>query len=136
LKIFIFTKKFKTMNRFFIISILIGFISTSCSNDDSSSLSNPVKPSESGQDVILSTYTSNVKSIMTSNCISCHATTPINGAPFSLTTYNDVKTNIVDIINRISRAQGASGLMPQGGNRLPQTTIDQIVKWQSDGLKE
>ncbi len=84
------------------------------------------------------TYNQNVKSIIDNNCIRCHASTPLNGAPMPLVTYNQVKEAIQNraLLTRISLNNGSSSLMPQGGPRLPQATIDIIVKWQQDGLLE
>ncbi|MFC4740581.1 c-type cytochrome [Flavobacterium ponti] len=87
---------------------------------------------------ILVTYEQNVKSIINNNCVSCHGSTPSNGAPMSLTTYNQVKDAVLNrgLLDRISRTTGEPGLMPNGGPRLPQQTIDIVVKWNSDGLLE
>ena len=100
-----------------------------CTNESSSDLvANP------GLNDI--TYLSNIKSIIDNNCTSCHATAPINGAPMPLTTFNEVKDAVLNrgLIDRISRPQGESGLMPTGA-RLPQTTIDIILQWQQEGLQ-
>lgn len=84
------------------------------------------------------TYNQNVKSIIDNNCIRCHASAPLNGAPMSLVNYNQVKEAIQNrgLLNRISLNNGDNSLMPQGGPRLPQATIDVIVKWQQDDLLE
>lgn len=84
------------------------------------------------------TYKQNVKSIIDNNCIRCHAATPVNGAPMSLVTYDQVKNAIQNrgLLNRISLNNGNSLLMPQGGPRLPQATIDIVSQWQQDGLVE
>lgn len=84
------------------------------------------------------TYTQTVRSIINTNCIMCHATTPVNGAPMPLTTYADVKNAVLTrgLLDRISRPQGSPGMMPNGGTRLPQSTIDLIVQWEHDGLLE
>ena len=116
------------MKNTILCAIFILFIASSCTNDNSSTLTEPAIPSG------LITYNNNVKGIINSNCISCHASVPTNGAPFSLTTYDDVKSKIASVKNRIVKAEGDSQLMPEGGPRLPQTSIDIIVKWQSDGL--
>ena len=84
------------------------------------------------------TYTQNVKAIIDNNCIVCHATVPVNGAPMSLVTYENVKDAVLTsgLLDRISIAQGASGMMPLGGTRLPQTTIDKISQWAQNGQPE
>ena len=117
------------------ISLLLFFIGSifaisSCTNDSEDDLIEQMQAPQ------LVTYTNSVKTIIDNNCISCHANMPVNGAPFSLIEYNDVKNNIVSIINRISRQEGESGLMPAGGSRLPQILIDDVVQWQTDGLLE
>ena len=116
------------MKKSFLCSIFVGFVVSSCTNDNSNNLS------ESSKIVAPVTYNNSVKAIIDNNCINCHGNVPTNNAPFSLTTYADVKLNISEIINRISRANGAGGLMPNGGPRLPQATIDMVVKWQNEGL--
>lgn len=111
--------------------VLLVLFFLNCTNDSTSDLTGNI-----GVDDV--TYTQNVKSIINNNCIMCHAATPINGAPMPLTTYEQVKDAILNrgLIDRISRAQGAPGMMPNGGTRLPQTSIDLIIKWQEDGLQE
>ncbi|MBV1922801.1 MAG: hypothetical protein KUG68_02105 [Flavobacteriaceae bacterium] len=79
-----------------------------------------------------------VRSTFETICTACHSNPTQNGAPMPLTTYQNVKQAVQDrgLIDRISRAQGESGMMPAGGQRLPQATIDLIVQWNEDGLLE
>jgi len=111
--------------------VFAGFL-LSCSNDNPDTLMEDM-PNENAI-----TYQQNVKSIIDNNCISCHAATPRNGAPMSLVTYDQVKNAIQNrgLLNRISLNSGNSLLMPQGGPRLPQASIDIVAKWQQDGLLE
>lgn len=104
---------------------------SSCTNDSSSDLAG-------SNDIDNITYTNTIKSIIDNNCISCHAATPINGAPMPLTTYENVKQAVQErgLLDRISRAQGASGMMPNGGTRLPQSLIDLVFEWNVQGLNE
>jgi len=83
------------------------------------------------------TYEDNVRFIIENNCISCHTNPPQNGAPISLTTYNEVKNAIENngLISRIS-SNDLSFVMPFGGPRLPQNLIDIIIEWEEDGLLE
>ena len=84
------------------------------------------------------TYTNTTKSIFDNNCIPCHATVPVNGAPMPLTTYEFVKDAVLTrpLLDRISREQGTPGMMPNGGIRLPQAKISQIFKWAQNGLPQ
>ncbi|WP_291118063.1 hypothetical protein [Flavobacterium sp. UBA6135] len=84
------------------------------------------------------TYEANVKVIINPNCLNCHGATPSNGAPMSLTTYENVRDAVLNrgLLDRISRVEGAPGAMPLGGPRLPQNQINIIEKWNIDGLLE
>jgi uncharacterized membrane protein len=116
----------------FFIVLLFTSVLVSCTDDNPETLSD-VKPITG-----LATYNQNVKSIIDNNCVVCHATTPVNGAPMSLVTYDQVKNAVLNrgLLTRISLENGDSSLMPKGGPRLPQTTIDIIKKWKEDGLLE
>ncbi|SHG72338.1 Cytochrome C oxidase, cbb3-type, subunit III [Flavobacterium fluvii] len=118
---------------FLVISVL--FLLVSCSNDSESDLMNNPTPTPNPSTI---TYINTIKSIMDSNCISCHGTTPSGGAPMSLTTYQNVKDAVMNrgLIDRISRAQGAAGMMPYNGTRLPQSTINQVIDWKNNGFAE
>ena len=83
------------------------------------------------------TFTNDVQPIINANCIMCHQNPPLNGAPMPMTDYAKVKQAVQDrgLIGRISRAQGTSGMMPNGGTRLPQAKIDIIIKWRDQGFQ-
>lgn len=107
-------------------------ILAACSNDDSSTTIAAPAPAGSV------TYNKDVKPIIDNNCVVCHAGLPKNGAPISLTAYDQVKDAVLkrSLIIRISLENGNTVLMPKGGPRLPQETIDIIKKWEKDGLFE
>lgn len=113
---------------FFLIAIV--FFTSSCVNETESDIIG-----NSTQGTI--TYTNTIKSIIDNNCISCHGNTPTNGASISLTSLQNVKNGIINnsLIEKISKAQGADGLMPYGGTRLPQSQIDQIITWKNTGFE-
>lgn len=83
------------------------------------------------------TYEGNIKVIIDNNCIGCHSSPPVNGAPMALTTYNDVRDAVEneDLIERISTTD-TGFLMPFGGPRLPQNLIDLVIQWEQEGLME
>lgn len=82
----------------------------------------------------LVTYNKDVKPIIEANCIICHS--PGGAASFQpWTSYSQVKNNIDNIINRISRPVGDPQKMPQGGSLSP-SQIEIITKWKADGLTE
>lgn len=104
---------------------------SSCTNDSSNDLIEIVEIDQT-------TYTNTVKSIIDNNCIVCHSETPQFGAPMPLVTYEQVKDAVLNrgLLDRISRDQGASGMMPFGGTRLPQAVINQVFEWSAQGLTE
>ncbi len=79
-----------------------------------------------------------VKPIIDNNCLNCHSNPTQNGAPMSLVTYEEVKNSVLNsnLIDRISRNDGADGLMPQGGPRLSQDLINIVIQWELDALLE
>ncbi len=58
------------------------------------------------------------------------------GGCHSYNQYAAAKANIDNMLNRVQRAQGSGGFMPQGGSPLSKTQIDLLKKWVDDGLKE
>lgn len=114
------------------ITLSLTAIFVGCTDDNPSTLKEDIPA------MGLTTYNENVKSIIDNNCIVCHAATPKNGAPMSLVTYSQVKEAILNrgLINRITLENGNSSLMPKGGPRIPQTTIDIVLKWEKEGLLE
>ncbi len=79
-----------------------------------------------------------VKPIINNVCLSCHSNPPQNGAPMPLLNYDNVKDAVLsrDLLNKISKNEGEDGLMPLGGPRLPQSSIDLIFQWNENGLLE
>lgn len=76
------------------------------------------------------TYSKDVKPIIDANCTNCHSP-----GVQALTNYSQVKANIDNVIDRISRANGDPGKMPQGGALSP-AQINIFIKWKTDGLIE
>ncbi|MBW2938117.1 hypothetical protein KXJ69_08360 [Aureisphaera sp. CAU 1614] len=105
---------------------------SSCSTNTLDDVMEPVQETPE-----LTTF-QDVKSIFENNCLQCHSNPPQNGAPMPLVTFENVRDAVISrgLLDRISRNEGESGLMPLGGPRLPQTTINLIVSWEEDGLLE
>lgn len=115
------------MKKIYCLLISMTFI-YSCTNHSEIDLTNPIQTGTTK-------YSTDIKSIIDNNCISCHGAVPQFGAPMSLTTASAVKEAIENrnLIGKISRPDGAAGLMPYGGPRLPQNTIDKIIDWKASG---
>lgn len=122
--------------RFLSLIALTFFLNSCSSGGDSDSNPNPDPDPDPTPTTI--TYTNTISSIISNNCISCHGSTPANGATISLNTYNNVKTATQNnnLIGRISLVQGNPDLMPKNGTRLPQATIDKFITWQANGYLE
>lgn len=79
------------------------------------------------------TYTANIKPIIENNCLSCHS---VAGAEFpTMETYAQVR-NAAENGNMICRIdnQSCGSVMPQSG-RMPQTRINTIKKWATNGYQ-
>ncbi|MEL6812327.1 MAG: hypothetical protein AAFP76_13435 [Bacteroidota bacterium] len=79
-----------------------------------------------------------VQPIFNNSCTQCHSNPPQNGAPMPLVDFESVRNAVLNrgLIDRISREEGESGLMPLGGPRLPQNSINLVIEWEQDGLLE
>jgi len=116
--------------------LLAGFLLSGCSNNTIDDLVEMQQDDDDGG-MELVVY-GDIQPIINNNCIICHSNPPQNGAPMPLMTFDDVvnAVNNRGLLNRISRNEGESGLMPLGGPRLPQNAIDLFVQWEADGLLE
>lgn len=111
------------MKKLLILSILLLiFIISSCaSGSDDVIIEPPI------DDV---TYTGNIKTIIDSKCLFCHTSPPVNNAPMSLTTYDEVKSAVMTrgLIGRVE-----SGSMPPTGTDLTAAQVQAIKDWQTGG---
>jgi uncharacterized membrane protein len=122
----------KNNSRLLISSLIISLAFVGCTNttyDDIESIGDPIL------DIV--TY-QEVKPIIDNNCLNCHSNPTQNGAPMQLASYDNVKEAMLnrDLLNKISLNDGADGLMPLGGPRMSQASIDLIAGWAEDGLLE
>ena len=114
--------------------ICIATLLFSCTANTLDDVFVPVEIDPGGEPV---TY-QDVRFVFENICTQCHSNPTQNGAPMPLVTYENVRDAVLNrpLLDRISRAEGASGAMPLGGPRLPQNTIDLIFQWNEDGLLE
>ncbi|PKQ46341.1 hypothetical protein [Confluentibacter flavum] len=119
------------MKKVFLLVVVSSLTIFNCANDSEDDLidSDPLPSTVN--------YTVHIKPIIDNNCINCHNNPPINGASISLLTYQNVKSAVQNnhLISKIN-GNGPGELMPLGGQKLPQLTIDLITKWETDGLLE
>ena len=102
------------------------FLLFNCSSDSSDDL----MEQEMDPEPTAITYNGEIKSIISNNCTRCHGSTPANGAPFSLTTFDQVKGRVDRII---ARTNSATSPMPPTG-QISSSLRDMIQKWKDDGL--
>lgn len=129
---FIFDKTFKMNFKKYMILCSLGIAISSCSNNSTDDLESKTLAPEKVS------YLRDIKPIIETNCLNCHTNPPTNYAPMSLINFEEVRDATLDrgLIDRISRAQGSEGMMPNGGTKLPQSKIDLIIKWQVQGFQE
>lgn len=83
------------------------------------------------------TYNTNIKPLIDSSCLNCHSDPTRNGAPFSLTNFEQLSFIAENgaLLGALNKQTGETGAMPPTG-RLPQSTIDLIAQWIEDGQLE
>jgi len=72
-------------------------------------------------------FSVDVQPIMQTNCANCHGWA---------TDFQQVKTKVDQVLDRIQRPSGSAGFMPQGGTPLTAQQIALIQKWKDDGLNQ
>lgn len=114
--------------RILLFLAFLGFLG--CTADTEGELIDPVQEGQI-------TYQGEIKAIVGANCLGCHSSPPVNGAPFPLMTYPQVRQVAESglLLTAIGRQTGELRAMPPPG-RLPQATIDLVEKWIEQGLLE
>lgn len=115
--------------------LVVALAVMSCSSgggDDPAPVTPPTGGGGGGGTVTNPTYTSNIKSIIDSYCVSCHAPGGENSA-VPLQTYAQVSAKSSQIKIRIEKPVGDPLVMPKGG-KLSQANIDLINKWITAGM--
>lgn len=79
------------------------------------------------------TFNANIQPLIASKCGSCHIP---SGSQTNYTDYNNSKISIDTILDRVNRAVGTSGAMPQGGPQLSLAERALLLQWKNDGLKQ
>ena len=117
------------MKKILYSGILFSAIFYGCSSSSNDDLTSPTPNPDPSAKI---TYDANIKSIMTGNCTSCHGNPPTQNAPYSLSTYTQVKDK-VDII--LTRINSSTNPMPASG-QMPLATRQLFQQWKDDGLLE
>lgn len=109
---------------------LFTLIVLACTNDSESDLTNE-------EPIGIITYDVNIKSLIDGSCLNCHSDPTRNGAPFSLTNFEQVNVRAENgmLLTALNKQTGETRAMPPSG-RLPQSTIDLIAQWIEDGRFE
>lgn len=118
----------KSKNLIFVL--VFSMLLFNCSNDSNDDVNG--QPDPDPDPTAKLTYSADIASIINNNCTQCHGSTPSNGAPFSLTTYDAVKSRVDRII---ARTNSASSPMPPAG-LINLSLREMIQQWKDDGLLE
>lgn len=107
--------------------LILLFTTISCSSDSDDDMGPQNPPPDTSV-----TYAGTIKAIIDNNCISCHKSPPVNSAPMSLLT----KDNVSDAVtNRGLISKVESGAMPPTGPDLTAAEVKSIKDWQAGGFK-
>lgn len=95
-----------------------------------------VYPSSSGSSCDTSnvTYSLTIKSILGSNCYSCHSGSASAGGGIALDNYNSMQPYIKNgqLVRDIAQTSG-SNPMPKGGAKLDNCSINKVIAWINKG---
>jgi len=119
------TDKSTISGRIFLGLIFFSFLLISCSSDDDEA------PTPVQNNI---TYAGDVKAILDANCLNCHGNPTDNGAPMSLTTFDEAKEAVLNrnLIGRVS-----NGTMPPAvGAELTNDQVQIIEDWEAGGFKQ
>ena len=116
------------------VTLFLIFASCSSSNDDDMSGEGTMEDDDPMVMPMARNYEDDVKPLIESNCLSCHSNPPVNNAPMSLVTFDDVK-NAVETRSLLARINSSTSPMPPQG-RLPAATRQIIEDWIDQGLPE
>ncbi|MEO7291940.1 MAG: hypothetical protein ABIW34_02470 [Ginsengibacter sp.] len=86
------------------------------------------------KDIPMISYTTNVQPLILANCSPCHI--PPKGRIKALDTYASAMSNIDSIITRVNKNPNEKGFMPFKHPKLADSTINVLVQWKKDGLRE
>lgn len=114
----------------FLLSTM-ALLSISCEKDSPTDIT--TTPTNNTNTTAKTTYNGHIKPIIDNNCVVCHGTTGAS-AGLSLTNYSQVK-NAIQTRGLLNRINSSTKPMPQSG-KMPQSNIDVITKWNTDGLLE
>ena len=113
--------------------LLIGILN-SCTHD--SLIDDDLPPVVMGCETVDVSFSQTVLPILETHCTGCHGSASPQ-ANIDLSNYDGVKA-VADngrLVGAISHDDSFSN-MPQGGNKLPDCTIDQIEAWADDGAPD
>ena len=79
-------------------------------------------------------YTTSVQPLILANCSPCHI--PPKGRIKALDTYTAAMSNIDSILIRVNKNPDEKGFMPFKHPKLADSTINVLVQWKNDGLRE
>jgi hypothetical protein len=94
---------------------------------------NPSKKTASTTVPVKTSFEGNVQTIVMNNCSPCHIPAK-GGNKRAYDNYENVKSDIDEIITRIEKQPGDRGFMPFKHPRLSDSTIAVFKQWRADGL--
>lgn len=88
-------------------------------------------------DTVAVSYKTNIASIISANCYSCHSGTAENGAGIQLDSYDNLKNMaIFGPLLQVVRHDAGFAQMPKGGSKLSDCNIAKIRIWVEAGAPD
>lgn len=90
---------------------------------------------KAAKEVVKTTFEANVGPLLVANCSPCHFPDK-GGRKKPLDTYKSVTAQLDDVLRRVQLNKTDRGFMPDRREKLSDSAIGVIKKWQADGLLE
>ncbi len=113
------------MKKLCVLLLLIApFALQFCSSSKNAAKTKDIKP----------TYAANIHPLMAANCSPCHF--PPKGNKKAYDNYMAVRGDIDAILDRVNRNPTDRGFMPFKHPKLSDSTLNVLIQWKKDGLRE
>ncbi len=115
------------MKKVLLVMLLpVFFVFQFCGGSKKTIVTKPVSPTGK------ITFDDNVKPLVSAKCAPCHT----GGLKKKLTSFDNAKESIDDIIRRTHLEPGEKDFMPHKRDKLPDSLLNVFVRWKNEGLLE
>ena len=113
------------------------FYIAACTNNKYADIVPTNNNNNSGCETTNMSYATDIAPIIQNNCNSCHSAGAAPGqGTVALDTYNDLKNNINETLERVNLQPSEGRFMPRSGSSIGSCDIDKIRAWKDQGFAQ